>query len=222
MKRTILASFILLIFCASDVVAKTRHCDSSNHRIRGTVVTADGKQHLDIETGISIQAVKAKGSHWRPPIARRRACRKASKTAASIIANKDYKELAKTLCRSSQARRLGVPVKVRPERAIADGWHGSENNDHALAIAGEWVRCETNTKVFSKPKFRGKPVDWCLKWKEQCGKPAAEQFCKKKGYRAVKDFSGPLKAPETSLIGTPGQTCSSGNCQSFRDIMCIK
>jgi hypothetical protein len=230
MKSGVLVCAVLLAFCSqpSNAVAKkTRDCTSSRHWITGTVVTADGKEHLDVEAEIPMKGVKANGTAITSPVARRRACRAASDRATSIIESKGYRRLAKLLCRSPKAKRLGVPIKVRPERARADAWHGNENNDHARTIAGEFVQCRTDSKRFNKPMFQGKPLDWCLEWAKDCGKPAAKRFCEHKGYRDVQSFSKPVRvsevnASETSIIGTPGQVCSNKKCKTFTYITCVR
>jgi hypothetical protein len=191
----------------------------------GTVFTADGKEHFDVEVKIPMRAVTAQGSHpWRPPIARRRACRNASALAVSMISKKYYNELAKKLCQTVKNRNLGVPIKARPEWAISDAWHGSENNAEKKAIAGDFVRCKIDTKTYNKPVLRRKPLHWCVTWDQDCGKPAAKKFCQWQGYKDVLNFSGPIKASETSVISQPGQVCSNtgSRCQTFSQITCVR
>ena len=78
--------------------------------------------------------------------------------------------------------------------------------------------------TFSKPKFGGDRLDWCLTWAQGCGKPAADAYCVSKGYQKSKIF---VKAnnignfTRTRLIST-GAVCDQGFCDGFKKITCSK
>ncbi len=73
--------------------------------------------------------------------------------------------------------------------------------------------------TFSKPKFKGKRLDWCLEWSEKCGKPAADAYCGTKGFDKAKSFAIAKGIGNTRLIGT-GENCSGPNCDGFKYITC--
>jgi hypothetical protein len=43
------------------------------------------------------------------------------------------------------------------------------------------------------PKYKGLSVDWCARFEQDCGQPAADAFCKTVGYARATSFSGPLR-----------------------------
>jgi len=52
----------------------------------------------------------------------------------------------------------------------------------------------------NKPGYNGSPLDWCREYGRNCGKPAAEAFCKSMGYKKVASFTGPVRV-------TKGECC---------------
>jgi hypothetical protein len=80
------------------------------------------------------------------------------------------------------------------------------------------------TKTIAKPMFNGNRLDWCTRWSEDCGRPAADAYCRAQGFLRSTNF-----APEkhigwrspTRLIGT-GATCDLNHCDGFRFITCLK
>lgn len=80
------------------------------------------------------------------------------------------------------------------------------------------------TKTIAKPMYNGNRLDWCVSWAEDCGKPAADAYCRTQGFQRSVNF-----APEkhigwrspTRLIGT-GATCDLNHCDGFRFITCLK
>lgn len=80
------------------------------------------------------------------------------------------------------------------------------------------------TKTIIKPMFNGNRLDWCLNWSEDCGKPAADAFCRNLGFQAAASFAPDphigWRTP-TRLIGT-GALCDLGHCDGFTRITCVK
>jgi hypothetical protein len=75
---------------------------------------------------------------------------------------------------------------------------------------------------FSKPKWNGDRLDWCVNWAQGCGKAAADAFCKAKGFVQAGGFSmdpdiGAVQ--RTRLIAT-GAVCDQGFCDGFKGITC--
>lgn len=64
-------------------------------------------------------------------------------------------------------------------------------------------------------------LDWCLNWENDCGKPAADAFCRAKGFpESIFYISDPgVGTQPTMLIGT-GQICNASFCTAFQMITC--
>ncbi len=75
------------------------------------------------------------------------------------------------------------------------------------------------TKVFFKPKIGGVRLDWCRVWANQCGGPAATQFCQGKGYALATNWKKANNIGYTRII-TSGQICNNPNCDGFKRIRC--
>lgn len=81
-------------------------------------------------------------------------------------------------------------------------------------------RCRI-TKRFHDPRYGGYRVDWCKNWARNCGKPAADAFCRKKGYDSASDY------PKDENVGVPtkisghhSQVCDGPSCDGFKYIDC--
>lgn len=79
------------------------------------------------------------------------------------------------------------------------------------------------SKTFVAPEIRGQRLDWCAHFAADCGKPAADLFCKENGFSAASAFS---LAPNigrsgvTTLVFGDGRLCRGPNCSGFRAITC--
>jgi hypothetical protein len=97
----------------------------------------------------------------------------------------------------------------------------------AILLCGAFVLLVTDaasaaSKTINKPMFNGNRLDWCLKWSADCGKPAADAFCKAQGYQTAVKFEPERRIGSqtpTRLIGT-GATCDLPYCDGFRLITC--
>jgi hypothetical protein len=86
----------------------------------------------------------------------------------------------------------------------------------------------TSTSAFAarkymSPKHQGYPLDGCLTWSSQCGKPAADAFCQRKGHpRAIDYMISPTIYHSTCLIGDDSICITDNNvrCGSFSYITC--
>ena len=64
-------------------------------------------------------------------------------------------------------------------------------------------------------------LDWCLNWEKDCGKPAADAFCRANGFpESLFYLADPgVGTQPTMLIGT-GQICNAPFCTAFQMITC--
>ena len=86
------------------------------------------------------------------------------------------------------------------------------------------VTCQktVQTAYYVKPKWNGNRLDLCLNWAQGCGKPAADAFCKTKGFVKATGYSIDHDigaATPTRLIST-GALCDMGFCDGFKGIKC--
>lgn len=76
--------------------------------------------------------------------------------------------------------------------------------------------------TFDRPMYQGNRLDWCVTWAQNCGKPAADAYCRHQGFTHATRFE---QAPNiggrrsTRLIGT-GAICDQPACDGFRFIRC--
>lgn len=73
--------------------------------------------------------------------------------------------------------------------------------------------------VYEKPKIEYYRVDWCFKWNEQCGPPAAAAFCKSHGHSRAVDFAVDHDIGLTRVLSNQ-QVCRAPHCDGFKYIVC--
>lgn len=117
--------------------------------------------------------------------------------------------------------RAEVVGKSAPTRLIGSNQVCS-GQDFCTAFA--YITCTqpiARHRVFANPVWKGKRLDVCLQWGSNCGKPAADAFCKTKGFsesfHATEDPEPGYAA--TRLIGTD-QVCDKPFCRGFQQIIC--
>jgi hypothetical protein len=62
-------------------------------------------------------------------------------------------------------------------------------------------------------------LDWCLTWASDCGKPAADYYCKTKGHAQATGFKIDENIWKTRILKT-GQKCTDPECDGFKYIDC--
>lgn len=75
------------------------------------------------------------------------------------------------------------------------------------------------TKLFVNPKIGGVRLDWCRIWANQCGAPAANEFCQGKGYNVAVNWKKANNIGYTRII-TSGQICNHPDCDGFKRVRC--
>jgi hypothetical protein len=76
-------------------------------------------------------------------------------------------------------------------------------------------------RIFAPPKWQETALDWCVSWGRDCGKPAADSFCRAQGFSESLYFQADsgVGAKPTRLIGSD-QICNGRNCVAFQIITC--
>ena len=97
------------------------------------------------------------------------------------------------------------------------------NHNGFVELVGYWTdEVGKREKIFYYPKIKGYRLDWCRIWGRDCGKGAADAFCRLKGYTEAKSWEiDPdigLRSP-TYVIDS-GQICNQSFCDGFKYITC--
>lgn len=75
---------------------------------------------------------------------------------------------------------------------------------------------------YNQPMFEGYRLDWCRVWAGECGRPAADAFCRANGHSGVESFRIAENIggrTPTRVIGSR-QVCADGGCDGFEYISC--
>jgi hypothetical protein len=133
---------------------------------------------------------------------------------------------ADTFCnrrRFTRARVFRAEVVGRSEPTRLFGsYRVCRNEPYCTAFA--YITCEDpipSNRIFINPAWQGKRLDVCLQWAANCGKPAADAFCKSKHFAesfAWFPDAKPGYAP-TKIISS-GQLCNEAFCTGFQQIIC--
>jgi hypothetical protein len=76
--------------------------------------------------------------------------------------------------------------------------------------------------TIDKPRVGDIRLDWCREWAQNCGKAAADEYCRLQGFAESVAFAKASRVGEpTRVIGT-GQACNNSSCDSFTSIACRK
>jgi hypothetical protein len=74
---------------------------------------------------------------------------------------------------------------------------------------------------FTPPVWHNYRLDWCLNWEKDCGKPAADAFCKANGFlEAIFYEADPGVGTQPTMLMGSGQICNAKFCTAFQIITC--
>lgn len=79
-------------------------------------------------------------------------------------------------------------------------------------------------QMFEPPEHQGHRVDICRVWGNECGQPAADEFCRLKGFERADFFSIDHDIGATTPTRTlvDGKICDQGFCDGFGAINCTR
>jgi len=85
-----------------------------------------------------------------------------------------------------------------------------------------FIECQTVSRTFVNPSYRGYRLDWCRIFENDCGAPAAAAFCRAQGFSGSGQFQiQPNPGVPTMTIGQ-NSICDprAHRCDSFTSITC--
>jgi hypothetical protein len=78
---------------------------------------------------------------------------------------------------------------------------------------------DAQRRTFEQPRVTTYAVDNCLYFGQVCGKPAADAFCDRKGYREAEHYRTAPARP-TMVLGE-NRTCDEDYCIGLFDVVCV-
>jgi len=87
-----------------------------------------------------------------------------------------------------------------------------------VTCEGRGERADRGGRRFVDPRIHGKVVDRCLNWGENCDQPAADNFCRQKGFSAAAAFDAAKLRP--TLVAGDDKVCDEDYCEGFTTITC--
>lgn len=124
-------------------------------------------------------------------------------------------------CTKMMCDRLEAPKCVDPPQSGSDSSLRAPNPPSA--IRPEWQN-RAHTRRFDNPMFGTYRLDWCETWASNCGKPAADAYCRSLGYNQAIQFEIALDIgatiPTAPIGDTSGRICSDASCDGFGAIWC--
>ena len=91
-----------------------------------------------------------------------------------------------------------------------------------LGIVLFTLSSQAEAATFAYPKWNGFALDWCKNFEGQCGKPAADLWCQKKGYPQATGFTKMYRVSFQTMTVGNNAICDprSHHCDSFTSITC--
>lgn len=85
-----------------------------------------------------------------------------------------------------------------------------------------FIDCQAASQVFNNPTYRGYRLDWCRIFENECGAPAADAFCRYKGFARQTGFQFQRHPGVQTMTIGQNSICDPNNhvCDSFTYIRC--
>jgi hypothetical protein len=113
----------------------------------------------------------------------------------------------------------GEPTRIISSNQICDE-AGCDSFTEITCQKPDGYGEEDNQPVhYENPMAGNRRLDWCFTWAADCGKPAADYYCKAQGNDHAVDFKKDDNIYKTRLLHT-GQKCTDPECDGFKYIDC--
>jgi hypothetical protein len=114
-------------------------------------------------------------------------------------------------------------AKAEPvEEPARDAAEADPTETGSVSATVTLPKLDTPPKLFERPLYNGKRLDWCHAWDKDCGQVAADAFCKTNGFNRAKAFEQDPHigdAQPTRVIAN-GAVCDQAVCSGFKAITC--
>lgn len=124
----------------------------------------------------------------------------------------------------AQKRGFDQPYKFVTVGPVKGTWLAFELGFPAEMASRTRVFYTSDMKAPISWNLKRTPLDWCLDWENNCGKPAADAYCQARGYEQAKKFVKLDNVPETVTLRDK-RVCNKstrGVCDSFQEITCTR
>lgn len=117
-----------------------------------------------------------------------------------------------------RAEKVGKsePTKLIGSNQVCSG------HDFCTAFAS--ITCSEpipSEQIFVNPVWKERRLDVCLRWGVDCGKPAADAFCRAKGYaEAMHATADAAPGYAHTRVISSDQICDKPFCRGFQQIIC--
>jgi hypothetical protein len=118
----------------------------------------------------------------------------------------------------SKYEDIGEPTRVISSNQICDE-AGCDGFTKVTCQKADAYDDEDQPVKYDNPMVGKRRLDWCLDWATNCGKPAADYYCKKQGHSTAIGFKIDENIFKTRLLKT-GQKCTQPDCDGFKYIEC--
>jgi hypothetical protein len=115
---------------------------------------------------------------------------------------------------AGQEQRIVASIpNARAQQVMTQGYSAQPSAAAPAAAA------PATSYYVENPTMSGAALDYCLTWATDCGKPAADAYCRAAGYADATNFTPRPHAQRTYVIGS-GQVCNGDFCTGFASITC--
>ena len=94
-----------------------------------------------------------------------------------------------------------------------------ENTDDYADGGNDYSEGGYEAVTYDYPRAGKWHLDWCLSYQQNCGKPAADYYCKSKGHEGSSAFEIDSDFGKTRVMKT-GEKCTDQSCDGFKYITC--
>ena len=93
-----------------------------------------------------------------------------------------------------------------------------------FCIAFAYIECTNSIpseRVFANPIWKNRRLDGYLRWAFDCGKPAADAFCRVQGYSDALHAEPDAESGHSATrVISSDQICDKPFCRGFQQIIC--